>query len=425
MIQIIEDFRYFLSNSPTSWHAAVEIGNRLALTDFSPLEEDEKWTLEHGKKYFIKRGGSICAFSVPSGKPKRSVILGSHTDSPALKLKPQPENINQNMTLFGVEVYGGPLLSSWLNRDLGIAGRVIVSDEKGHLEEKLMFIDEEPLMIPQLAIHLDREINEKGLLLNKQDHLFPIACLGEKKEKNYLEVLLRKYLSFHSLISFDLFLVPLEESRFLGCENEMLASYRIDNLASAHASVVALATTKTPPKETLQMGFFWDHEEIGSNTSEGACSPFFSDILQRICASLKMAPEDVFALKKRSLCVSIDMAQGFNPNYGAKYDAQHQPLLGKGIVIKYNANQKYATNAESAAPVIQACRNFNIPYQSYSARNDIPSGSTVGSLFAAATGISTVDIGCPQLSMHSIREVMACADHYSMCKLLTHLLEEK
>jgi aspartyl aminopeptidase len=173
------------------------------------------------------------------------------------------------------------------------------------------------------------------------------------------------------------------------------------------------------------MAFFWDHEEIGSRSREGAGSPFFEETLKRICNCLKMDEEDYFRLKGNSLFVSIDMAQGFNPNYAAKYEVNHSSFLGKGITIKYNADQKYASSASSAAPVITACRQLSLPYQSHVGRSDIPSGSTVGPIVAASTGIKTVDIGCPQLAMHAAREVMACSDHLDMCQILTHLLEEK
>jgi aspartyl aminopeptidase len=424
MTHLLEDLRSFLDSAPTSWHAVWELGNRFAAKDFIPLGEDETWELEFGKKYFVKREGALIAFTLPLSKPKSASILASHTDSPGLKIKPNPENEKENLSFFGVEIYGAPLLSSWLNRDLGIAGRVIVSTKEGNLEERLIFIDDAPLIIPQLSIHLDREVNEKGLQLNRQEHLCPIGRLKKAEGKNYLETLIRRYHSFHALISFDLFLVPLEESRFLGEEAEMIASYRIDNLASAHACAAAIASA-APSQEALHMAVFFDHEEIGSHTQDGASSPFFLDLLQRICLKYPLSNEDLLKLKSRSLCISVDMAQGFTPGHSNKYDPQHQPLLGKGIAIKYNANQRYATTASSAAPLIQLCQQLQLPVQTYVTRNDLPCGSTVGPLFAALTGIATADIGAPQLSMHSIREIMAVSDHLDMCQLLTAFLEEK
>lgn len=423
MSHILEDLKVFLDQSPTAWHAAQQIGNRLAVKDFSPLEDDEKWKLETGGKYFVVRGGALCAFILSEEKPHDAVILASHTDSPALKIKPSAEYQKENMTLIGVEVYGAPLLTSWLNRDLAIAGRVVVTNANDEREEKLVFIDDAALFIPQLAIHLDREVNEKGLHVNKQDHLNAIARLTETgKEGSYLENQLRQHLSFHTLLSFDLFLVPLEESRFLGSKNEMLSSYRLDNLASAHAAATAMGLSKRPKPKTLQIAVFWDNEEVGSRSKEGAASPFLQDILKRICHFYKMNVEEEILLKNRSLCLSIDMSHALNPNYSNKSEPNHSTLLGKGIVVKYNADQKYVTNAQSAAAVIHCCKRLNMPYQSFVTRSDLTSGSTVGPIMAAQ-GIATADIGCPQLSMHSAREVMAAQDHIDMCHLLSAMLQ--
>jgi aspartyl aminopeptidase len=425
MAHILTDLKAFLDTSPTSWHAVKEMGNRLALREFQPLYEEEKWELQLGKKYFVVRGGSLCAFCLPEKTPHQAVILASHTDSPALKLKPLPGFQRGNMIQYGVEVYGAPLLSSWLNRDLALAGRVVISNSSGQREERQVFLDDALLFIPQLAIHLDREVNEKGLALNKQEHLSPIVGLSDEQTTplDTLEKLLRRHLSFHSLLSFELFLVPHEPCRFLGLENEMLASYRLDNLASTHACLSAFGLLEKPSSHGLQMGLFFDNEEVGSHSKEGAASPFLNEILERMSHCLHMGAEDLMRLKHRSLCISADMAHALNPNYPKKHEPHHTPLLGKGIVLKYNADQKYASNALSAAVIVQACQQLNLPYQSYVCRSDIPCGSTVGPVIAQNTGINTVDIGCPQLSMHSCREVMAVQDYLDMVHLLTHLLK--
>jgi aspartyl aminopeptidase len=425
MSHILEDLKLFLDSAPTAWHAVQQIGNRLALHDFTPLSEEEKWELECGKKYFVVRGGSLCAFCVPEVAPKGAVILASHTDSPSLKLKPHPGIHKENMTLFGVEVYGSPLLTSWMNRDLGLAGRVVVLDAHGETEEMLVFIDDSPMIIPQLAIHLDREVNDKGLVLNKQEHLRPLVSLEQnEKEDGYLETLLRRHLSFQTLLSFDLFLVPLEPSRFLGSHGEMLAAPRLDNLASAHACVTALAQAQKPQPQTLQMAVFWDHEEVGSRSASGSASPFLADTLKRLCTALHMSEEDLLMLKQHALCVSVDMAHALHPNYADKHDPNHRPLLGEGIVIKHNADQKYASSASTTAPIVRLCHDLKLRHQSYVTRSDLACGSTVGPIMAQGLGISVVDIGCPQLSMHAAREVMACHDHLDMCHLLSHVLQE-
>ena len=421
MSHIIEDFRAFLEAAPTAWHTVHEVGNRLALHDFTPLQEEEKWVLEKGKSYFVARGGAIAAFTLPAKAPKKALIIAAHTDSPALKIKPRPEFLKEGMTLFGVEVYGSPMLTSWLNRDLALAGRVFVTNAREEIEERTVFIDDAPLIIPQLAVHLDREINEKGILLNKQQHLSPLVTL----EKADLEALLRRHLSFHSLLSFDLLLVPMEPSRFVGAHNELLAAYRIDNLTSVHAATVALSRTAEMPSDALKIAIFWDHEEIGSRTTEGAFSPFFSDLFMRIGHGLNLSHEELFLLKNHSFCVSSDMAHALNPNYIDKHDPQHMPLLGKGIVLKHNADRKYATSGATAAKVIALCHKCTIPCQPFVSRSDIPTGSTVGPIFEQKLGIPTVDIGVPQLSMHSAREVIAWQDYIHLAQFLTHFLGEE
>ncbi len=426
MSHILADFKTFLDQSPTSWHAVREIGNRLAICEYSPLNEGEPWKLEQGKKYFVARGGALCAFSIPLKKPERALILASHTDSPGLKLKPLPTFHKDNMVQFGVEPYGAPLLTSWINRDLVLAGRVIITDTNGDVTERLVHLDDAILFIPQLAVHLDRDVNEKGFLLNKQEHLSPIVGLTDVQGNalSALEHILKRYISFQTLLSFELFLVPQEKANFSGYQSEMINSYRLDNLASAHASLSALSTITKPSANALHMAVFWDHEEIGSRSSEGASCPFLSDTLMRINHSLHHNLEDLFLLKRHSFCVSIDMTHGVNPNYPQKSEPQHRPLLGKGVVIKYNADQKYATNALSSAVITKACQMLNLPVQSYVSRSDIPSGSTVGPIMATQLGINTVDIGCPQLSMHSIRETMACQDYLDLYRLLSYLVQE-
>lgn len=424
MSHVLEDLKSFLDSSPTSWHAVNQMGNRLALHDYTPLHESEKWSLEKGKKYFVIRGGAFCAFRMPAHKPEKMVVMAAHTDSPALKVKPNPEIVKDNMTLLGVEVYGGPLLSSWLNRDLAIAGKVVVSSKEGKIEEKLVMLDDAIACIPQLAIHLDRDVNEKGLVLNKQDHLRAVLGLDLPKEKA-LETLLRRTLSFHTLLSFDLFLVPSEPARFIGSNGELIASYRIDNLVSVHAALTAFGNTNHVPASTLQMAVFWDHEEIGSKTNGGAYSTFLQDVMTRIFASCGASEEEKLMIKSKSICLSLDMAHAFNPNYEARYESSHRPLLGKGITLKYNADNKYATDGSSASFVIKLCEELHLPYQSFVTRSDMPCGSTVGPITAHQIGIKTVDLGCPQLSMHSIREVASCQDYIDMCVFLTHVLKNE
>lgn len=420
---MIDDFVRFLSRSPTAYHAAREIANRLLEADFTPLSEQERWKLELGRGYFVTRQDVlVAAFRIPKKAPISATLLASHTDSPALKLKPQPEISSHGIGQLGTEVYGSPLLHSWLDRDLAVAGRITVLDANGQCQSKTVFLDDYPVIIPQLALHLDRTIGEKGILVHKQDHLKPIFSLRSKEK--HLEDWLRKHHSFEQLLSFDLFLVPIEKPSFLGFESELLASYRLDNLTSAYASLHALIHSQLR-SEAIQMALFWDHEEIGSMSYVGADSLFANQVLERICSQFKMDREDYYRLKSRSICLSIDLAHAFQPNYADKYDPQNSPHLGKGVVLKFNANQKYATSSPTAAHLIRLSEKTKIPIQKFASRSDIPSGSTVGSIMAANLGIPTVDLGISGWAMHSAREVIAVQDEIALAEFLKQALEEK
>lgn len=423
--QIIQDLMSLLDLSPTAWHAVAAVNNRLQQSEFIELSEQKTWNIQPGQRYVVTRNGSsLCAFVTPKRRPKRIRLLASHTDSPSLKLKPRSEIRKQHAILLGVEVYGAPLLSSWLNRDLGIAGQVIYTDRQGQIRESIVRLEQHPVTIPQLAIHLDREVNEKGLQLNKQEHLNVLACLESSfKHPSFIEALLREEIDFEQLIGHDLLLFPLEKARLLGYQHSLLSAYRIDSLASVHAALTALLRHPDPLEEDMKMVIFWDNEEIGSHTAQGAESPFFTQIIERIVESFEGTREDYFCLINRSTCISIDLAHALHPNYADKHDAQHQPILGQGIVLKTNAQQRYATSARSSLPVQMMANHQQLPLQRFVSRNDIPCGTTIGPLQACLTGMPTADIGCGQLSMHSCRELMSCQDHLDMCQLLGGLLQ--
>ncbi len=418
MLSLIEDFCSFVKTSPTSWHAVKQAGYRLALKDFHPLEEETPWNLQEEKKYFVSRGGSIAAFCLPKKPPSQILLMAAHTDSPALKVKPCPDVQKQGMSLLEVETYGSPILHSWLNRDLALAGRIFVTNSREEIAQHLVFLDDALMVIPELAIHLQREINEKGPLTNKQEHMMPLISLQGSFS---LEALLRRYVSFSSLLSFDLFAVPVEPPRFLGLNSEMLASYRLDNLTSVHAAISAIASYED--SSILPLAVFWDHEEIGSLSWEGAFSSFLNDLLLRIQAFYKMSTEDFLILKRKSLALSLDMAHGVNPMHENKYDPNHQPLLGKGIVLKTNAQMRYASSAETQALAKHIADKAHVKVQSFAMRSDMPCGSTVGPAIAAMTGIATVDLGCPQFSMHSSREVLAVQDYLDLVAFLNQALK--
>lgn len=421
----ILDLLAFLESSPTAWHAVANVETKLAGHGFKKLEEGDPWEVHPGGRYLVTRNGSsLCAFIIPRNPPKSIRVIGSHTDSPAFKLKPNAEYTKESMVMLGVEVYGAPLLTSWLNRDLGIAGRIIIESSNGNVEEKIVALDEHPVVIPQLAIHLDRLVNENGLILNKQDHLAALASLDKDShpQTSYLLKKLQEKVPFKTLLGADLYLYPLEPPRLIGFGSQMISGYRIDSLGSVHAATTAMTNALKPHKDQIKMIIFWDHEEVGSTSSQGAGSPFLPHLIERIVLSLKMDKEAYFRLLSQSLCLSVDLTHALHPNYPEKHEPRHQCRLNKGVVLKSNAQQRYASDARSAATVAALCKKLKIPLQHYVSRGDIPAGTTIGPVTASLTGMSTVDIGCPQLSMHSCRELAACQDHIDLCRLLTAAL---
>lgn len=420
---LIDEFLNFLSHSPTAWHAIDYIKNNLLQAGFIELDEFNEWELETGKAYFLIRdGSSLCAFVMPTENITKTHILASHTDSPGFKLKPNPEYRLENMTLLATEIYGSPLLTSWFNRDLGIAGRIFFAKADSKIGQALINIDNQPVTIPQLAIHLDRDANEKGPTFNKQEHFSALAALDFDSKKSYLLSLLQEKIPdpFEYILSHDLFLYPLEKPQKIN--SDLLAGYRFDNLASVHASISAIKTS-VPHKNHLNIAIFWNNEETGSRSAQGAESPFLLNTIERICISLNQSRESFLRLLPQSLCLSIDLTHAVNPNYVGKHDPRHMPFLNKGPVIKFNAQQRYATDGYSSAHIIHLCEKLSITYQFFSSRNDIVSGTSIGPINAARIGIPTVDIGSPQLSMHSCREIIAIQDHLEMCRLLSAFLQ--
>ncbi len=409
-------FLSFIEKSPTVWHAAKEIAHQLKEAGFTQLQESQRWNLKPNQGYFVEREGAlICAFRMPQKKAEGAILLASHTDSPALKVKPMPDLSHKEIAQVGTEVYGGPLLHSWLDRDLAIAGKV-ETDSGAHL----IFLHDLPLIIPQLAIHLDRTINEKGILVHKQDHLKAVLSI---KGEHTVEDLLKKRLKCKKIYAFDLFLVPLEKPGLVGFDQEMIAGYRLDNLCSAYPCLEAILKAKGR-SDFIQMALFWDHEEIGSMSSTGADSQFVDQVLERICLAMQQDREDFHRLKSRSIILSADVGHAWNPNYTEKYDPHNSPLLGKGVMLKFNAGRKYATDASSAAIVARLAEKHQIKLQPGANRSDIPSGSTVGPIMSANTGIPTVDLGLPCWAMHSTREIISSSDLCDLTKLLTIALEE-
>ncbi len=413
MNSIAKQFIKFIKDSPTAFHAVKTMARTLKATR---LDETQPLSVKKGGLYLIERGGALMVFRLPTGNAKRLALLGSHTDSPALKLKLQGKTY-EDMHLLGTEVYGSPHLPSWMGSDLCIAGKIIHLKE-GKLQEKLVHLDKMPCTLANLPIHLDGSPNREGFKVDKETHLRPLFSLSEEK------LSLAKLLGVKEILGTDLYLVPMDEPRLIGPKAEMLSSYRIDNLSSAYAAMLAMSTSKAR-SDTIQMAVFWNHEEVGSLTEEGAQSPFFVGTLTRLCLALKLDPEEQFMIRRRSFAVSMDAAHALHPNYKEQYDACNAPRLGKGVTIKHNANCRYACSAEMVARIKHAMKLGKIPYQDYTSHASKPCGTTIGPIFTTGSGVPTVDVGIPILGMHSRKEQMSCADLEALCKMAKRVIDKE
>ncbi|MCM8536841.1 MAG: M18 family aminopeptidase [Lentisphaeraceae bacterium] len=422
----VDSLLRFIDSSPTPYHAVANIRKDLRKQDAIELKEDENWSCEAGKTYFvIRKDSSIISFEIPAkGITENSGfnIVAAHTDSPCLKLKPLARKSVGNYQQWGVEIYGGVLLNSWLDRDLCLSGRVSYMND-GELQHKLISIDNKFFRVPQLAIHLDREVN-KGLVLNAETHMVPVLGLDSKEDLNdeILRELKVKGLKANDLKSLDLFFHDAAESTYGGLKDEFIYAPRLDNLAMAHASCVA--QEKAKPSEKVSVVALFDHEEVGSESAQGAGSNFLSSTLERIGLCFKKEREDFLQMLSRSFLISADMAHAFHPNYTDRHDSEHRPLINKGPVIKTNARQRYATDSKTFARFAVYCDQAEVPYQVFAGRNDIPCGSTVGPIVSTRLGIDTLDVGNPQLSMHSIREMAGSKDHKMMIKAFSEMFKE-
>lgn len=412
----IQDLLSFIDSSPTPFHAVNEMKNHLTQHGFSELKETSAWKLTSNGKYFLTRNeSSLIAFIVGTKSQDASgfKIIGAHTDSPNLKLKPNPAYDKNGYLQLGVEVYGGVLLTTWTDRDLSLAGRVILKGKKQPLS-KLVRFDDPLLRIPQLAIHLNQEVNEKGLILNKQFHMPPIFSLSGKKNstKGLLEKMIAQKLKCKpaDILSMELSLFDTQQGSTGGAEGEFIFSSRLDNLASCHAALMALIESKSKDPMTRAIAFY-DHEEVGSNSAQGAGSPFLKDVLERLTLDSGNSREIFFRSMANSFFISADMAHAVHPNYSEKHDTNHMPILNGGPVIKCNSNQRYATEGISSAWFESLCKKAGVPVQKFVARTDLGCGSTIGPITASNLGIRTVDVGNPMLSMHSIREMAGSKDH--------------
>ncbi len=409
--ELAEDLKVFLDNSPTAFQATIEIVNRLESNGFEKLYEDQKWQLKPNGKYFVVRNDSaVIAFVNGEENPSKTgyKISGAHTDSPALKVKVGSETKYKNYHKIFVEVYGGPIINTWFDRELCVAGRVTYKNDKENIESKSLFINKPIGIIPNLAIHLNRTVN-KGIEINKQTEL-PVL-LGVSKQSEVFEPMIAKELSIDKdkILDYDLFFIPFEKAMIYGIDNELISSGRIDDLGMCHAILSALVNVKD--NTSTVVGAFFDNEEIGSQTLQGANSTFMKMILKRISLSWKEDSEDHSIAINKSFQISADQAHAVHPNYVSKHDSAFAPEVNQGPVIKLSANYRYATTSLSSSYFIELCEKVKVPYQKMINRSDIPSGSTIGPVSSAQMSIKTVDIGNAMFAMHSTRETMGTLDH--------------
>ncbi|ALE75404.1 aminopeptidase 2 [Pseudonocardia sp. EC080610-09] len=396
------DLASFLTASPSPYHAVAEAVRRLTAAGFVEQPEDGPWVDGPGGRYLV-RDGTVLAWwqrATPGEQPLR--IFAAHTDSPGFKVKPNPDVGAAGWRQVGVEVYGGALWNSWLDRDLGLAGRLALYD--GRVVP--VRVDRPLLRIPQLAIHLDRGVNQ-GLTLDPQRHLLPVWGLGDPGGGDLLEFL--AVLADEDpgdVAAHDLFTYDLTPPATLGRDDELLAAPRLDNLASVHAGITALIETARRDPDTVPVFVGFDHEEIGSDTATGAAGPLLETVLTRLAGGFD-ARRPAFA---RSRCLSVDVTHAAHPNHLDKHDPDHLSVPNSGPSLKVNAVQRYATDAPGAAAWKRACRTADVPSQVFVSKNTVPCGSTVGPIMATRLGIRTVDVGIPVLSMHSARELCGVHD---------------
>jgi aspartyl aminopeptidase len=415
----------FVDASPSPFHACVEAGRQLEAAGFRLLTETDTFPAAPGGRYYLVRGGSLIAWSseavggsAAAATPFR--VVGAHTDSPNLRIKPQPDLTRAGWQLLGVEFYGGPLFNSWLDRDLGLSGRVAVRAGGGTgVQTRLVTINEPVLRVAQLAVHLDRGANE-GLALNPQQHLTPLWGISTEPGD------FRGYLADAvgvdpaDVLSWDVMTHDLQPSRRIGRDLDLISAPRLDNLATSYAGVRALVDAAealgsgpeagAPGSPAIPVLVLFDHEEVGSQSERGAMSTLLPSVLERIVIAAGGGREDFHRAIAGTIVASGDMAHATHPNYPEKHEPQHQIAVNGGPVLKTNVKLRYATDSVGAATFILACEQAGVPMQHFVSRNDVPCGSTVGPMTAALVGATTVDFGAPMLSMHSARELCGARD---------------
>ncbi|WP_114907591.1 M18 family aminopeptidase [Ornithinimicrobium murale] len=401
----------YLDASPSPFHAVESTAALLLAAGFTRLAETDPTPSAPGR-YMTVRGGSLIAWSTEADPAPATPfrVVGAHTDSPNLRIKPRPDVLRAGWQQLAVEIYGGPLLNTWLDRDLGLSGRVAVRGESG-AEGRLLLIDEPLLRVSQLAPHLDRTVNSEGLKLNPQQHLVPHWGQGETAGDLLGFIAERLEVPASHVLGWDLMTHDLTPARRIGRDRDLIASARLDNLATSFAASIALvAAVEAGTPGVVPVIALFDHEEVGSTTERGAQSTFLTATLERIVLSRNGSREDYLRALAGTVIASGDMAHATNPNYADRHEAGHHVQMNGGPVLKINAQARYATDGLGAAAFRLACEQAGVPVQSFVTRTDLPCGSTVGPMTSALTGATTVDFGAPTLSMHSTREACGVAD---------------
>ncbi|MEE9426446.1 MAG: M18 family aminopeptidase [Methylococcales bacterium] len=431
-VQQVKKLLDFIDNSPSPYHAVNTMVEKLQDYQFERLDEKQKWSIKPGGRYYVCRDGSSIIFFVSGEKPLTETgykILGAHTDSPGLKIKPNPVNHSHGLLRLGVEIYGGPILATFTDRDLSLAGRISYKTLSGNITSQLIHFEQPLLRLPNLAIHMNRKVNEDGLKLDKQNELPLIisTSIEDQLPQSYFYQLLENVsgIKAEQILSWELNVFDTQKGAFWGDEQQFYADSQLDNLASCHAGLQALLNEDSLQSgNTLVCGFF-DHEEIGSESNKGADGSFLPDILQRIALARNINSEDYHRSLANSFMISADMAHAFQPNFPSAYEPEHKVMVNKGPVIKVNSNHRYSSESISEALFINWCKQVDVPYQKYSHRTDIPCGSTIGPMTSAKLGIRTVDVGNPMWAMHSIRESAGVKDHSYMIDVLTCFFAEQ
>ena len=416
----------FLDASPTPFHAVKTMTERFDAAGFTPLDERDSWAdIVPGQYYVTRNNSSIVAFTLPdvSLADVGFKMMGAHTDSPCLHVKPQPEKTVQGLCQLGVEVYGGALLNPWFDRDLSMAGRVNYVDANNTLQTALVNFDEAVAIIPSLAIHLDREAN-KNRTVNAQQHLPPILMQADEATDFDFRDLLKQQLlkqvpalDIAEVLDYEISLYDVQAAAITGLNHDFISSARLDNLLSCFVGLEAMLTNDGQQPSLLVCS---DHEEVGSLSTSGAQGPFLEAVLLRFCQD----NEAYQRMIQHSLLISVDNAHAIHPNYADKHDAEHGPKLNAGPVIKTNANQRYATNSETSAYFRHLCAQVDVPVQDFVVRSDMECGSTIGPITAGGVGVKTLDVGLPSYAMHSIREHAGSRDADMLCRVMTQFYND-